>query len=214
MLAHVPQQLRSYNWLEQRPALHRDAYGIEDIFSRCSFEQVTVSSSFQSGDDTFIVIESGKDDDTRAHAISLTRIQTHVLAQTMNSFDAIHDRHFEIQQEDIGVQFQGQTQSFISISSLLWSTNHFEVGLSFQHSAEPLTHDRAKDVEPAWSPGGDYVVFRSDRDGVSNLYAFRLADRALLRVTNVLGGAFTPDVSPGGDRLAFAEYGALSLIHI
>jgi hypothetical protein len=72
----------------------------------------------------------------------------------------------------------------------------------------PLTDDRAKDVEPAWSPRGDHVVFRSDRDGVSNLYAFRLADRALLRVTNVLGGAFTPDVSPAGDRLAFAEYRA------
>jgi len=71
-----------------------------------------------------------------------------------------------------------------------------------------LTEDRAKDVEPAWSPRGDYVVFRSDRDGVSNLYAFRVADRALLRVTNVLGGAFTPDVSPAGDRIAFAEYGA------
>ena len=62
----------------------------------------------------------------------------------------------------------------------------------------PLTDDRAKDVEPTWSPQGDSVVFRSDRDGVSNLYAFRLADRALLRVTNVLGGAFTPDVSPTG----------------
>lgn len=72
----------------------------------------------------------------------------------------------------------------------------------------PLTDDRAKDVEPAWSPRGDSVVFRSDRDGVSNLYAFRLADRALLRMTNVLGGAFTPDMSPTGDRLAFAEYGA------
>ena len=71
-----------------------------------------------------------------------------------------------------------------------------------------LTEDRAKDVEPAWSPGGEYVLFRSDRDGVSNLYACRLADRALLRVTNVLGGAFTPDVSPAGDRLAFSDYGA------
>ncbi|PYQ19289.1 MAG: hypothetical protein DMF81_22355, partial [Acidobacteria bacterium] len=71
-----------------------------------------------------------------------------------------------------------------------------------------LTEDRAKDVEPAWAPSGDYVVFRSDRDGVSNLYACRLADHALLRITNVLGGAFTPDVAPAGDRLAFAEYGA------
>ena len=71
-----------------------------------------------------------------------------------------------------------------------------------------LTEDRAKDVEPTWTPAGDQVVFRSDRDGVSNLYALRLADRALLRVTNVLGGAFTPDVPPAGDRLAFAGYGA------
>jgi Tol biopolymer transport system component len=71
-----------------------------------------------------------------------------------------------------------------------------------------LTSDRAKDVEPAWTPDGTHVVFRSDRDGVSNLYAVRVADGALLRVTNVLGGAFTPDVAPDGRQLAFADYGA------
>ena len=46
-------------------------------------------------------------------------------------------------------------------------------------AVEQLTHDRAKDVEPTWTPDGEAVVFRSDRDGVSNLYALRLADRAL-----------------------------------
>ena len=71
-----------------------------------------------------------------------------------------------------------------------------------------LTDDRAKDVEPAWSPDGAWVLFRSDRDGVSNVYALRVEDRALLRVTNVLGGAFTPDVSPTGDHLVFADYSA------
>jgi len=70
-----------------------------------------------------------------------------------------------------------------------------------------LTQHRAKDVEPAFTPDGGHVVFRSDRDGVSNLYALRLADRALFRVTNVLGGAFTPDVASDGRRLAFADYG-------
>ncbi|HUG55368.1 MAG TPA: hypothetical protein VMR21_17300 [Vicinamibacteria bacterium] len=74
--------------------------------------------------------------------------------------------------------------------------------------ATPLTRDRAKDVEPAWTPDGAHVVFRSDRDGVSNLYAVRLDDRALLRVTNVLGGAFTPDVAPHGRQIAFASYSA------
>jgi hypothetical protein len=74
--------------------------------------------------------------------------------------------------------------------------------------ATALTDDRAKDVEPTWTPDGAHVVFRSDRDGVSNLYALRLADGALLRLTNVLGGAFAPDVSPDGRTLAFANYGA------
>jgi hypothetical protein len=72
----------------------------------------------------------------------------------------------------------------------------------------PLTRDRAKDVEPAWTPDGTHVVFRSDRDGVSNLYAVRVADGALFRVTNVRGGAFTPDVSPDGREIAFASYSA------
>jgi Tol biopolymer transport system component len=41
----------------------------------------------------------------------------------------------------------------------------------------PLTRDRAKDVEPTWTPDGAHVVFRSDRDGISNLYAARVAGR-------------------------------------
>jgi Tol biopolymer transport system component len=72
----------------------------------------------------------------------------------------------------------------------------------------PLTEDRAKDVEPVWTPDAAHVLFRSDRDGVSNLYALRIADGAVLRVTNVLGGAFTPDVSPDGRHVAFAGYSA------
>lgn len=69
-----------------------------------------------------------------------------------------------------------------------------------------LTHDRAKDVEPTFTPDGQAVVFRSDRDGVSNLYAHRFADGALVRVASVVGGAFTPAVSPDGRELAFASY--------
>jgi hypothetical protein len=38
------------------------------------------------------------------------------------------------------------------------------------------------------------------------VYAVRLSDRALLRVTNVAGGAFDPAVSPDGRQVAFADY--------
>jgi Tol biopolymer transport system component len=71
-----------------------------------------------------------------------------------------------------------------------------------------LMRDRAKDVEPAFTPDGAEVVFRSDRDGVSNLYALRLEDGRMRRLSRVLGGAFAPDVSPDGREVAFAAYSA------
>lgn len=92
----------------------------------------------------------------------------------------------------------------------------------------PLTADRAKDVEPTWLPDGSGIVFRSDRDGVSNLYRLRLPtegrprgiaqspepssergpEGSLERLSNVAGGAFAPDVAPDGRSLAFASYSA------
>ena len=75
-------------------------------------------------------------------------------------------------------------------------------------NAHALMADRAKDVEPAWTPDGTRIVFRSDRDGVSNLYAVGVDGAGMVRLTNVLGGAFTPDVSPDGRTVAFASYAA------
>ena len=66
-----------------------------------------------------------------------------------------------------------------------------------------VTADRAIDMEPAWSADGRYLVFDSDRTGISNIYAFDTHDGALWQVSNVLGGAFQPAVSPDGTRLAF-----------
>jgi Tol biopolymer transport system component len=69
-----------------------------------------------------------------------------------------------------------------------------------------LTSDRARDMQPRWTPDGRYVVFSSDRSGVFNIYAYSIADRKLSQVTNVLGGAFAPSVSPDGRQLAFVSY--------
>jgi len=69
-----------------------------------------------------------------------------------------------------------------------------------------LTEDRASDVEPTWTPDGQWVVFRSDRDGIPNLYAVRPAGGSLFRMTNLLGGAFEPSVGPDGREVALAAY--------
>lgn len=70
-----------------------------------------------------------------------------------------------------------------------------------------VTQDKATDADPAWSPDGRYILFSSDRDGVNNLYAYSLEDGALFKVTNMLTGAFAPDVSPDGQQIVFAGYG-------
>jgi hypothetical protein len=69
-----------------------------------------------------------------------------------------------------------------------------------------LTQDRALDMTPAWSPDGRYVLFSSDRTGIPNLYAYDLTAGRLLQVTNVLTGAYQPDVSADGRWIAFSWY--------
>jgi len=71
---------------------------------------------------------------------------------------------------------------------------------------QPLTQDRATDLDPTWSPDGQFILFSSDRDGVNNLYAYRLSDRTLFKVTNVLTGAFAPTISPDSKQIAFVGY--------
>lgn len=86
-----------------------------------------------------------------------------------------------------------------------------------------VTEDRALDTAPAWSPDGRYLIFSSDRSGIPNLYAYDLAAgraetgefapddvarAALYQVTNLLTGAFFPDVSPDGRWIYFSGYHA------
>jgi hypothetical protein len=73
-------------------------------------------------------------------------------------------------------------------------------------SIEDVTHDRAIDGAPAFSPDGRLLYFHSDRTGITNIYAYELATRHLRQVTNVVGGAFQPEPSPDGRSLAYVGY--------
>lgn len=69
-----------------------------------------------------------------------------------------------------------------------------------------VTHDRALDTGPAWSPDGRVLYFSSDRTGIANIYAYRLETGLLRQVTNVIAGAYSPAPSPDGERLAYLGY--------
>ncbi len=73
---------------------------------------------------------------------------------------------------------------------------------------QPIFQDKSIDLSPCWSPDGQYLFFSSDRTGIYNIFAFSLPDKKLYQVTNVLGGAFQPAISPDGKQLAFIEYHA------
>lgn len=69
-----------------------------------------------------------------------------------------------------------------------------------------VTDDRAIDGGPSWTPDGRFVLFHSDRTGISNVFAWDIATAQTFQVTNVRTGAFSPDVSPDGKTLAYVGY--------
>ena len=69
-----------------------------------------------------------------------------------------------------------------------------------------VTHDRAIDSGPVFSPDGKHLFFSSDRTGITNVYRYTLANRALMQVTNVIEGAFQPTPSADGEHLVYVGY--------
>ena len=69
-----------------------------------------------------------------------------------------------------------------------------------------VTHDRALDTGPAWSPDGRSLYFSSDRTGIANLYRYDVDSGTTVQVTNVVAGAYSPDVSPDGKSVAYLGY--------
>jgi hypothetical protein len=65
------------------------------------------------------------------------------------------------------------------------------------------------DASPAWSPDARYIAFSSDRTGIANIYAVDVSGATpgpVRQVTNVLTGAFYPDIAPDGRSLVFSAY--------
>ncbi len=67
---------------------------------------------------------------------------------------------------------------------------------------------RGHQRSPCWGPDGSCIYFSSDRTGLYNIYSFCLDGAEVRRVTNVISGAFEPDISPDGETIVFLSYGA------
>ncbi len=71
-----------------------------------------------------------------------------------------------------------------------------------------VTRDESltSEANPVFSPDGEYIFYDSDRTGIVNLYALHLGTGRLFQITNVLGGAMMPDVSPDGKMIVYVSY--------
>ncbi|MCZ6632129.1 MAG: hypothetical protein O7G87_01895 [bacterium] len=90
------------------------------------------------------------------------------------------------------------------------STKIFPDSLAYANNAEfkLLMHSTADERDPVWLPDGSGVVFSSNQSGIFNIYTLHFETNRQTQVTNVIGGAFLPTVSPDGNDIIYAGYRA------
>ncbi|MBS11186.1 MAG: hypothetical protein CME19_06255 [Gemmatimonadetes bacterium] len=66
----------------------------------------------------------------------------------------------------------------------------------------------ADERDAIWLPDGSGIVYSSDRTGVFNIYTRDLETGEERQITNVVGGAFVPTISPDGSTLTYAGFHA------
>lgn len=70
---------------------------------------------------------------------------------------------------------------------------------------ENITSDKSAELYPAWSHDGKTLFFSSARGGIGNIYAYRLEEDKIYKVTNVIGSAGPCTVSPDDKELVFSN---------
>ncbi len=63
-----------------------------------------------------------------------------------------------------------------------------------------------QDNHPCWSKDEKYIYFSSDQSGIFNIWAVNVRTGERWMITDVEFGAYTPDISPTGNEIAFSIY--------
>ena len=70
----------------------------------------------------------------------------------------------------------------------------------------PLTTGNHNDFNPTWSPDGRYILYRSNRDGSTQIYLRWAESGSESKLTNLIQSTGNPVWSPDGNFLAFTMF--------
>lgn len=70
----------------------------------------------------------------------------------------------------------------------------------------PLTFDHWDDRDPVWDPDGKHIYYASDRSGIFNIYKMDLETREVTQLTDVVSGAFYPEIKADGSVLTYSYF--------
>jgi WD40 repeat protein len=129
----------------------------------------------------------------------------------------------DLEKAENQVTYLGQPEDFSFYSGCAWSPDGKKIAFvrlapgSLQriYTADPdgsdmqaVTDGRTQDLTPSWSRDGKYLLFTSGRTGIYNIFARSFESGQTVQLTNVLGGALSPSLSPDGRTLTCAAYSA------
>ena len=97
------------------------------------------------------------------------------------------------------------------IAATRWTQGHHDIVLLDAHGnlVREVTRDRALDFAPSWSANGQWLVWASDRSGISNVLAAKVDNGQVappVMLTNLRTGAAYPSVDPSDRWLYFSAY--------
>ena len=131
--------------------------------------------------------------------------------RTLWIMDIDGKNHRQLGEDSIDVQYMSPRFSpdgkYIVVSK--WKPGGQSIYLIVLRSGKEyplLPNSTHLEANPSFSPDGEYILFDSDRFGVPNLYARSFRKNKLYKITNVLGMAIMPQVSPDSKKIAYINY--------
>ena len=110
----------------------------------------------------------------------------------------------------------GTQGPYFTLTGALEDSAAFPDSLVFPDEAgfRLLLHTGADERDPVWLPNGSGILYAADYNGIFNIYQCEIPSEedgeptTAVKLTNVIGGAFSPDMSADGRWITYAGYHA------